>query len=120
MRAFLFAIVGLMLFILAGGPCAAQEISCKELLRQCGDGPYESRNQNGLISSVGGGMASNTCIGIINGVLASYQTCHGQLTYNGAAAIILHFVHENPELAKQTGWECARSAFAKVFACQQQ
>jgi hypothetical protein len=108
-----------ILFALAK-PCSAQEMSCKELLRQCGDGPYESRTQNGLISSVGGGMASNQCVGIINGVLASYQTCHGELTYAGAAAIILHFVHENQELSKQTGWECARAAFAKVFACQQQ
>lgn len=100
-------------------PCSAQEMTCKELLRQCGDGPYESRTTNGLISSVGGGMPSNQCVSVINGVLASYQTCHGQLSYGGAAAIILHFVHENPELAKQSGWDCARAAFAKVFACQQ-
>jgi hypothetical protein len=98
--------------------CSAQEMSCKELLRQCGDGPHEFRNEHGLLSSVGGGTASNQCVAIINGVLASYQTCHGELTYAGAAVVILHFVHENPDLSKQTGWQCARAAFAKVFACQ--
>jgi len=39
--------------------------------------------------SIGGGSISNQCVGIINGVLASYQTCHGQLAYSGAAAILL-------------------------------
>ena len=112
-------LTGLAMLCALAEPCSAQEMSCKELLRQCGDGPYESRTQNGLISSVGGGMPSNQCVGIINGVLASYQSCHGQLSYGGAAAVILHFVHENPELAKQSGWECTRAAFAKVFACQQ-
>jgi hypothetical protein len=101
-------------------PCIGQEMSCKDLLRHCGDGPYENKNVDGVLVSIGGGSISNQCVGIINGVLASYQTCHGQLAYSGAAAILLHFVHENPELSKQTGWECARAAFAKVFACQQQ
>lgn len=108
----------IVLFALAA-PCSAQEISCKELMRQCGDGPYEMRNQNGLLSSVGGGTVSNECVATISGVLATYQSCHGQLAYAGGAAIILHFVHENPDFLKQTGWECARSSFSKVFACQQ-
>lgn len=99
-------------------PCMAQEMSCKALLRECGDGPYESRNQNGLLSSVGGGIPSNQCTNLIGAVLASYQYCHGKLTYGSAATIVIHFAHENPDLAKQTGWECARAAFAKVFACQ--
>jgi hypothetical protein len=42
-------------------------MTCKELLRQCGDGPYESRNQNNVLSSVGGGIISQQCAGIVMG-----------------------------------------------------
>jgi hypothetical protein len=110
-----YAAVALSLIV----PCIGQEMSCKDLLRHCGDGPYENKNENGILVGVGGGVISNQCAGILSGVLASYKTCHGQLSFSGAAAILLHFVHENPELSKQTGWECARAAFAKAFACQQ-
>jgi hypothetical protein len=105
-------------------PALAQEMPCRELLLQCGDGPAlvrnttNSTNSMNSISSVGGGSISTQCTGIISGVLASYKNCHGALTWAGAAAVLIHFVHEKPELLKMTGWECARAAYKNAFACQ--
>lgn len=99
-------------------PVLAEEMTCRELLLQCGDGPPQIRNDNKVISTVGGGSISTQCVGIISGVLATYENCHGQLSWAGAAAILIHFVHANHDLMKKTGWECAQAAFQSVFACQ--
>jgi hypothetical protein len=114
--------IGLNFVALAvlSGPARAQEMSCPQLLVQCGDGPSQMLTENHTMSFVGGGQISTQCVGIMSGVLASYQNCHGELNWVGAAAILIHFVHANPKLMKQTGWDCAQAAFTNVFACKTQ
>ena len=99
-------------------PGHAQEMNCQQLMVQCGDGPGQMLNQNGTLSFVGGGQISTQCVGVISGVLATYKSCHGELTWAGAAAILIHFVHENPSLLRESGWDCATAVYKNVFACQ--
>jgi len=111
------AILALLALPILAAPSTAEEISCSELLVQCGDGPSIVRNEHGQISAVGGGAISMRCVGIISGVLSSYKFCHGNLTWAGAGAVLAHFVHANPELLKRKAWNCAEAAYAEAFPC---
>jgi hypothetical protein len=115
----ILAILGLLAPVILSSSAAGQEMTCKQLLAQCGDGPFRQTNDSGLTSSVGGGMISNQCIGIISGVLAAYQFCHGSLSWAGAAAVLIHKVHADPKLMAMSGWECTESAYAAAFPCEQ-
>jgi hypothetical protein len=110
----------LVALLILSGSVSSQEMTCKELLLQCGDGPGITRQENNTVSRVGGGPISTQCVGILSGVLATYENCHGQLTWAGAAQVLIHFVHAKPELMKTTGWECAQAVFQNVFGCRKE
>jgi hypothetical protein len=112
--------LSLLAAVVHTGPVHAQEITCGQLLVQCGDGPSRQLNENGTISFVGGGTISTQCVGVVSGVLATYRYCHGTLTWAGAAAVLIHMAHSDPKLMNMKGWDCAEAAYAEAFPCQQQ
>jgi len=103
---------------LSGGApsLSAQEISCGLLLKECGYGPLE-RTKNGGSTFVGGGTISSQCVGILSGVLSSKKYCHSGLTWIGAAATLIHYVHNDKKLIAKTGWECAEEAYSQAYPC---
>jgi hypothetical protein len=103
----------------ATSSATAQELMCSQLLAECGDGPGRWEKEGVETRYIGSGVISTQCTGIVSGVLASYRFCHGDLTWAGAAAVLIHSVHSDPKLMKMTGWDCARLAFAQTFPCQQ-
>ena len=66
--------LGLLVALAHGSAAQAQEITCAQLLVQCGDGPRRQLNENGVISFVGGGTISTQCIGIVSGVWRKTDT----------------------------------------------
>ena len=111
-------LVAFCIGLLIAGHGSAQEISCARLLAECGDGPPRTEVENGVTTFLGGGTITVRCVGIISGVLATYQNCSGQMSRAGAAAVLIHFAHTDPKLQSMTGWECAKAAFTNVYACK--